>query len=166
MQTCPALAGTIRARPTAADEGRDEVTTSSPRDRGPSISTLVTDLTDKLRTLVRDEIRLATVELKEKATRAGIGVGLFAAAGIVAFWAFPVLVAVIILAIAEALPGWLAALIVFVAMLLVMVALVLVGKRQLQKGTPPTPTRAQASVKADVEAIRDGLATDGTKEEL
>lgn len=146
-----------------ADEGRDEVTTSTPRDDGrPSIGTLVSDLTEKFRTLVRDEIRLAMTELKQKATRAGIGLGLFAAAGIVAFWAFPVLVTVIILAIAEALPAWLAALIVFVVMLGVMVTLVVVGRKQLAKGTPPTPTRAQASVKADVEAIREGLAKDGT----
>lgn len=137
------------------------MTTSTPRDDGrPSIGTLVADLTEKFRTLVRDEIRLATTELKEKAKRAGIGIGLFAAAGIVAFWAFPVLLTVIILAIAEALPAWLAALIVFVVMLGVMIALVAIGKKQLDKGTPPTPTRAQASVKADVEAIREGLAKD------
>lgn len=152
--------------PRGADEGRDEVTTSSQRTDGrTSIGELVSVLSEKLSALIRDEIRLAKAEMAEKAKNAGIGIGLFAGAGVLAFWATGVLIATIILGIAEALPAWLAALIVFVGTLLVIAVLLLLGKKSLEKGTPPVPERAQASIKADVEAVREGLAKDDPAKE-
>jgi len=137
------------------------VTTSSHRTDGrPSIGELVSALSEKLSTLIRDEIRLARAEMAEKAKHAGIGIGLFVGAGVLAFWAIGVLIAAIILGIAEALPAWLASLIVFVVIVAVAAVLVILGKRSLDKGTPPVPERAQASIKADVEAVREGLAKD------
>lgn len=137
------------------------MTTSSHRTDGrPSIGELVSALSEKLSTLIRDEIRLARAEMAEKAKHAGIGIGLFVGAGVLAFWAIGVLIAAIILGIAEALPAWLASLIVFVVIVAVAAVLVILGKRSLDKGTPPVPERAQASIKADVEAVREGLAKD------
>ncbi len=137
------------------------MTTSSHRTDGrPSIGELVSALSEKLSTLIRDEIRLARAEMAEKAKHAGIGIGLFVGAGVLAFWAVGVLIAAIILGIAEALPAWLASLIVFVVIVAVAAVLVILGKRSLDKGTPPVPERAQASIKADVEAVREGLAKD------
>lgn len=142
-----------------ADEGRDEVTTSSHRTDGrPSIGELVSALSEKLSSLIRDEIHLAKVEMAQKAKKAGIGLGLFGGAAVLAFWGTGVLIATIILGIAEALPAWLASLIVFVAIMLVAAVLVVVGKRSLEKGTPPTPERAQASIKADIDAVREAIA--------
>lgn len=142
------------------------MTTSTPQSDGtpgaaggkPSIGELVSTLSEKFSTLIRDEIRLAKTEMAEKAKNAGIGIGLFAGAGVLAFWATGVLIATIILGIAEALPAWLAALIVFVAILLVAALMVVIGKRSLDKGTPPVPARAQASIKLDVEALKQGFA--------
>lgn len=137
------------------------MTTSSHRSDGrPSIGELVSALSEKFSSLIRDEIRLAKAEMAEKAKNAGIGIGLFVAAGVLAFWATGVLIATIILGIAEGLPAWLASLIVFVGILAVAAVLVVVGKKSLEKGTPPVPVRAQASIKADVEALREGLAKD------
>ena len=144
------------------------MTTNSHRTDGrPSIGELVSALSEKLSALIRDEIRLAKAEMAEKAKNAGIGIGLFAGAGVLAFWATGVLIATIILGIAEALPAWLASLIVFLGILVVAVVLVLIGKKSLEKGNPPVPERAQASIKADIEAVREGLAKDEpTKETL
>lgn len=135
------------------------MTTSTPgADKKPSIGELVSALSEKLSSLIRDEIRLAKAEMAEKAKNAGIGIGLFVGAAVIGFWATGVLIATIILGIAEALPAWLAALIVFVGMLLLAGLLAFLGKRSLDKGTPPVPERAQANIKLDVEALRQGLA--------
>ena len=132
--------------------------TDGRRDGKPSIGDLVSTLSEKLSTLIRHEIELAKAEMAEKAKHAGLGIGLFVGAGVLAFWATGVLVATIILGIAEGLPAWLAALIVFVAILLVAGLMVFLGKRALEKSSPPVPERAQANIRLDVEAVRQGLA--------
>lgn len=139
------------------------MTTSTDRTDGrrngkPSIGDLVSTLSEKLSTLIRHEIELAKAEMAEKAKHAGLGIGLFVGAGVLAFWATGVLIATIILGIAEGLPAWLAALIVFVAILLVAGLMVFLGKRALEKSSPPVPERAQANIRLDVEAVRQGLA--------
>lgn len=134
------------------------MTGTTQTDGRPSLGELVSALSEKFSTLVRNEIRLAQVEMKEKAKNSGIGLGLFAGAAVVMFWAVGVLFAAIILLISETLAPWIAALIVFGALLLIAVVLALVGKRMLAKGSPPTPERAQANIKLDIEAVRQGLA--------
>lgn len=123
-----------------------------------SIGELVSSLSEKLSSLIRDEIRLAKAEMAEKAKNAGIGIGMFVGAAVLAFWATGVLIATVILGIAEALPAWLASLIVFVLLIALAAVLALLGKKSLEKGTPPVPERAQANIKLDVEALRQGIA--------
>jgi len=65
-----------------------------------------------------------------------------------------VLLAAAVLGIATALPAWLAALIVGVALLIITTVLVLIGVRQLKAGVPPVPTETIDSVKHDVDAIK------------
>ncbi|NCT90287.1 phage holin family protein [Cellulomonas sp. APG4] len=127
-----------------------------PEDR-PSLGDLVSNLSEKLSTLVRDEIRLAKAEMAEKAKHAAIGLGLFAGAALLGFFALAVLIATAVLGLAEAVAPWLAALIVAVVLLAVTAVLALLGKRSLSQGMPPTPEKAQASVKQDVEALKEGL---------
>lgn len=125
----------------------------------PSIGELVSSLSEKLSQLIRDEIELAKTELATKAKHAGAGIGMFAGAAFLGFFAFATLVATAVLGIAEALPAWLAALIVAVLLLVVAGVLALLGKKQLDRGTPPTPERAQASVKRDIEAVKEGFSS-------
>ena len=125
----------------------------------PSIGELVSTLSEKLSALIRDEIRLAKAEIAEKARNAGIGIGLFVGAGVFAFFGFAVLIATAVLGLAEAMPAWLAALIVAVLLLGLAAAMIAIGKKSLDKGTPPTPERAQASIKADIAAVREGLSS-------
>lgn len=125
----------------------------------PTVGELVGTLSEHLSTLIRNEIRLAKAELAQKATAAGIGIGLFAAAGLLALYALAVLIAAAVLGLATALPAWLAALIIGVALLLIVGILVLVGKKSLERSTPPMPERTQASIKADIEAVKEGLGS-------
>ena len=54
-----------------------------------SVGTLVKQGTEQLSDLVRQEMKLAQAELAQKGKRAGIGGGLFGAAGLMAFFAWP-----------------------------------------------------------------------------
>src|SRR5689334_13639313 len=85
----------------------------------PTLGALVHDMTQQLSTLVRDEMRLAQAEMTQKGKAAGLGIGLFGAAGVVALFGVGTLIATVILALALAIPAWLAALIVTVVLFVV-----------------------------------------------
>ena len=57
-----------------------------------STGQLITQLTEQVSRLVRDEARLAQAEVAQKAKRLGIGAGLFGGAGLFAFLGLAVLV--------------------------------------------------------------------------
>ena len=120
-----------------------------------STSELVHDLTDQVSTLVRDEIQLATAELKEKGKNAGIGAGMFGAAGVVAGYGAMVAIACAVLALALVVPAWLAALIVTVALFLIAGILALIGRSRLRRGTPPVPEQAVQSVQQDIATVKE-----------
>lgn len=122
-----------------------------------SLGKLVSDLSEQTSRLVRAEVELAKEELAAKAKRAGIGSGLITAALVLAAYTFAVGIATVIIALAVAMPAWLAALIVFVAMLAVTAILALVGRAQLKKSTPPKPERALENLREDVAAVKEGL---------
>jgi hypothetical protein len=123
----------------------------------PSIGELVALLSEKISELVRQEIELAKAELADRAKNAGTGIGLFAGAAFFGIFSFGTLVAAAVLGLANAVPAWLAALIVSLALLAIAGVLVLVGKKQLDKNDSSKPRLAQASVKADVAAVKEGL---------
>jgi hypothetical protein len=56
------------------------------------------------------------------------------------------------------LPGWLAAVIVAVALFAVAGVLALLGKKDVQQAAPPLPTETIASVQADVDAVKKAVA--------
>jgi len=121
------------------------------------VGELFSRLSEQSSQLVRAEIELAKAELTAKLKASAIGIGLFAAAGFLAFFAFAVLIATAILGLAQAVPAWLAALIIAVVLLIITAALALVGKKSLDRGMPPKPERATENVKQDVTAIKEGL---------
>ena len=124
----------------------------------PSIGELVSLLSEKTSALVKAEIELAKKEMADKAKHAGAGIGLFVGAGLLAFFALATLIATAVLGLANAVPAWLAALIVAIVLLLIAGILGFVGKKLLDKGTPPVPAKAQESIKADVAALKEGFA--------
>ncbi len=120
-----------------------------------SIGELVQRLSQQTATLVRQEMHLAQAELKQKGKKAGIGAGMFGAAGVVALAALGAFVAGLILVIGEAVDMWVSAFIVTGALLAVAGILALVGKRQVAEATPPKPEAAIESVQADVAEIKE-----------
>jgi uncharacterized membrane protein YqjE len=120
-----------------------------------STAELVSRLGEQVSTLIRSELRLAQVELQEKGKRAGIGVGLFGGAGLVALFGAGALVACAILALALIMDAWLAALIVGVVLLAVAGILALVGRSQVQRAAPPLPTEAVEGIKQDIQTVKE-----------
>lgn len=121
------------------------------------VGQLVGEASEQLTRLVRDEMRLAVAELQQKGKRGGVGTGLFGAAGVLAFYGGAALVATVILALATVIAPWLAALLVGIGVLLVAGVVALAGKKQFGAATPPVPEQTVNSVKADVNAVKEGL---------
>ncbi|MFD1545705.1 phage holin family protein [Nonomuraea guangzhouensis] len=116
---------------------------------------LVNDLSEQVSQLVRDELRLARLELTRKGKRAGFGAGLFGAAGMAAFFGGAALVATVILLLALVMPAWAAAALVAGVLFIVAAVLGLLGKKQVKQATPPVPEEAIASVKADIDMVKE-----------
>lgn len=117
---------------------------------------LVHRLSEQIPQLVRSEVRLAQLELTEKGKRAGIGLGMFSAAGLLAFFGLSCLVTAAIFALALALPGWAAALVVGAAMFVLAGAAAFFGKSRVQAATPVVPEHAITGVRMDLHAMKGG----------
>jgi len=119
-----------------------------------SIGELFQELSADLSTLVRKELQLAQLEMKEKGKHAGIGAGLFGGAGVMAFYGGAALLVTIALVLAEFMDGWLAALIVTVVVFAIAGVLALTGKKQVEQATPPAPEQAIETTKQSVETVK------------
>lgn len=120
-----------------------------------STSELIKQMSEQVTKLVRDELRLAQLEMTRKGKRAGLGVGALGGGGVVALYGIGCLLAAAIIALATAVAAWLAALIIGVGLLIIAAGAAMFGKAQLSKATPPVPAHAVDSVKADVEEIKE-----------
>jgi len=121
----------------------------------PTVGALVHQLSEEIPHLVRSEIRLAQAEVAQKGKRVGVGIGMFSAAGLLAFLGLATLVATAVLGLAEALPAWLSALIVAAVLLLVAGVFAVLGKGKVSDGQPLKPERAIAGVQADVATLKE-----------
>ena len=97
-----------------------------------STSELVRQMSEQVTRLVRDELRLAQLEMTRKGKRAGLGVGAFGGGGILALYGIGCLLAAAIIGLATVVAAWLAALIIGAVVLII-----------------------AASVKEDVQEIRE-----------
>jgi uncharacterized membrane protein YqjE len=120
------------------------------------LGALVHRLTEQVPELIRSELRLAQEELKEKGKSAGLGVGAFGAAGLLALYGVACLLAAAIIALALAVEAWLAALIVGVVLLAAAGVAALAGKKSVEQATPPAPERAISGLKEDVATVKGG----------
>jgi hypothetical protein len=128
---------------------------AQPGVREATVAQLVVQTTELTSRLVRDEIRLAQLELAAKGKRMGMGIGMFGGAGVFAFYGTGVGIAAAVIAIALVLPAWGAALIVMGALFLLAGILALVGKGQFKRAVPPAPEQTMASVKQDLRVISE-----------
>jgi len=120
-----------------------------------SVSDLVQQLSQQTATLVRQEMRLAQVELQEKGKRAGIGAGMFGGAGLVALYGVGAVIAAVIMLLATAVEPWVSGLIVGVVLLAIAGTVALLGRKQVEQATPPKPERAMESMQDDVEHVKE-----------
>jgi len=120
-----------------------------------SVGELVKHLSEQVSVLVRDELKLAQLEMTRKGKQAGLGAGMLGGSGLIALYAVGCLLACAILGISRVVEPWLAALIVGAVLLLISAAAALMGKARLQKATPPVPAQAVESVKADVHEVKE-----------
>jgi Putative Actinobacterial Holin-X, holin superfamily III len=129
--------------------------TELPRDQDHSTGELVKMLSEQVSVLIRDELKLARLEMTSKGKQAARGTGMFGASGVTAAYGVGCLLACAIIAISGVVAAWLAALIVGVALLVAAGCAAALGRRHLHQAAPPMPEEAVASVRADVEEIRE-----------
>jgi uncharacterized membrane protein YqjE len=108
-------------------------------------------LSDDLSTLVRQELKLAQVEMTEKGKQAGVGLGMFGGAGLLGLLAALTLTACVVAALSTQMKVWIAALIVTVVYGAAAGVLALQGKNRVAEATPPVPEQTVETVKEDVQ---------------
>ena len=128
-----------------------------PPEREASTGELVRQLSEQVSALVRDELRMARLELARKGRFAGLGVGMYGASGLVALYAIACVIAAVIIAIAGEIRPWLAALIVGLALFVVSAVAALMGRSRMRRATPPMPEQAVEGTKADVGEVRERM---------
>jgi hypothetical protein len=111
-------------------------------------------LGEELRSFIQQEMQLVKSELGSKIKQAGMGAGMFGAAGFLGFLAVGALTAAAILALALVVPAWAAALIVGAFYGLTAALLALSGKKKVQAATPLTPEQAIRTVQAAREQVQ------------
>jgi hypothetical protein len=119
-----------------------------------SLGDLFADLSRETTTLVRQEIKLASTEMTQKATRAGKDVGFLVAGGAVVYAGVLAILAAIIIGLGQAgLPWWLAALIVGVVVAGIGYVLIRRGLDNL-KHEDMAPRQTIDTIKGDIDAIK------------
>jgi len=132
-----------------------EVEQQQPSAQDRSAGDLVKQLSEQVSVLVRDELKLAQLEMTRKGKQAGLGVGMLGGSALIAWYGVGCLIACVIIAISGAVAAWLAALIVGAALLASAGVAALLGKGRLQKATPPVPKEAVSGIKTDIEEIKE-----------
>jgi membrane protein len=100
----------------------------TPPGREASTGELVKQLSEQVSTLVRDELKMARLELARKGKFAGFGIR-----------------------------PWLAALIVGLVLVVVSAVAALMGRSRMRRATPPMPEQAVEGTKADIEEVKEGM---------
>jgi len=123
---------------------------------------LLKQLSEQTTRLVRQELELAKAELTQKGKQAGMGAGMFGAAGALGFLALAALTTCFILALDAVMPAWLAALIVAVVYAAVAAVLTIRGRAKVKQATPPVPEQTIETVKEDVQWAKTQMPSDKT----
>ena len=120
-----------------------------------STGELVKMMTEQVSVLIRDELKLAQLEMASKGKQAALGAGMFGVSGVVAVYGLGCLLACAIIAVSGVVAAWLAALIVGAALLAASGCAALLGRRRMRKAAPPVPEQAVADIKADIGEIKE-----------
>jgi hypothetical protein len=118
-----------------------------------TLGQLVSDASRDVSELVRYEIALAKAEVQRDIKRGVAAGGLFGGAVLLSLYATIALLIAAGLGLAEVVPGWLAFLIVAVALLLIAGLLIVIGRAQIGRIKPPE--RTIRSTKETIAAVRN-----------
>ena len=116
-------------------------------------------MTAQFSTLVRGEIELAQVQLKEKVSKLGLGGGLLAAAGVLALYMLGLLLLGAVWGLGNVMPLWAAFLVVSGILLVIIAVLGVIGVKELQKSNEVKVDPA-TGLKATADAAKKGLQND------
>jgi uncharacterized membrane protein len=119
-----------------------------PRGEGRPVGALVASVIEGVRTLARQRVELAKLEVAEAASVRVQGAGMFAGAAAVALYAIGFIAAAGAAGLAVVLPVWAAILIVGVLLLAVAGILVMIGRRAMKTAAPPGQ-RTRETLKED-----------------
>ena len=122
----------------------------------PSIGDLFSHLSQQMSTLVQQEVQLAKVEMSQKTQKAAKDVTILAVGAVTAYVGVLALVAMLILALAEVMAAWLAALLVGLVFVGIGAALVVSGINKL-KALNPKPERTIETMKENKEWLSHQL---------
>ena len=118
-----------------------------------SLGEIVSDVSTDLSTLMRQEIELAKVELKQEATKAGKGAGMLGGAGLAGYFVLLFLSVALVFLLDNWLPIEAAALIAALVWGLVAAVLAVVGRKRLREANPQLPV-TQQSLKEDAQWVK------------
>lgn len=121
-----------------------------------STAEIIQDIINQIGEIVRSEIALARMEIREKAIRAGKAGGLLAGGLAVLAVSGLLVVVTCVAALALVMPVWLASLIMAVILLAAGGFMAIVGRQRL-KEVDPKPRAAVDSVKEDVEWLKRSM---------
>jgi len=117
-----------------------------PVGEGTNVGALMSRLGAEAGTLIRQEVRLATVEMTEKAAAAGRHGAVMAVGALVSAVSFMTLTAALVVGLGKVMEIWTAALVVGLALAVVGYGVVRSGVASLRQMSP-TPTRTLATWK-------------------
>ncbi len=118
-------------------------------DNGRSIGTVLKDIVGNVQQIVRSEIRLASVEVREEAGKAGRSAALVMVGGAIAVLALGCALIAAISALSTIVALWSAALIVAAVAGVVGAALIATGMKRMRQITI-TPTRTLAALEENI----------------
>jgi uncharacterized membrane protein YqjE len=124
--------------------------TAAPSDSPRSLGEIVGDITQDLSTLVRQEMDLATSEMKREVAKVGKGVGMFGGAGAFGYLSLIFLGLTLTWLLDNWMPVELAAFIVTVIWAAVAGALALKGRQEIKDANPELPV-TQHTLKEDAQ---------------
>jgi len=130
-----------------SDRGQNGGAATTGTERRP-VGVVIASAVAGFRTLARQHVELAKIEVTEAASIRGQGVGMMAAAAVVIVYAIGFIAAAGAAALALVWPVWAAILTVAVVMIVVALALVLVGRRAIRNAPPPA-AQTQETLKED-----------------
>jgi ABC-type nickel/cobalt efflux system permease component RcnA len=119
-----------------------------------TLSSLFSELTREMTSLLRHEVALARAEVNEKVSTASSGLIFLAAGALVAFAGMLVLLAALVIGLSYVWPPWVAALVVGLFVTIIGVALLLHGRTNL-KATNLKPQRTTQSLRHDRQLVRE-----------